>query len=112
MACFVTGGTGFIGRHLIECLLDRDGDIHVLVRAGSTDKLDNLVDRWATERAAQNGTAGRVRIKPVAGDHTEPRMRVAEADLPALKGNVEHFFRLAAVYDMTADDETNVRYNV
>jgi thioester reductase-like protein len=32
VAYFVTGGTGFIGRFLIERLLERDGDIHVLVR--------------------------------------------------------------------------------
>ena len=32
---FVTGATGFIGRHLVERLLARDGDIHVLVRPGS-----------------------------------------------------------------------------
>src|SRR3954463_1126479 len=112
MAYFVTGGTGFIGRHLVERLLDREGDIHVLVRAGSTDKLDKLVDRWATERAAHNGTAVRERIKPVVGDLNEPRLGVSEEDLDALKGNVDHFFHLAAVYDMTADDETNVRSNV
>src|SRR3954453_18779803 len=112
MAYLVTGGTGFIGRHLIERLLDREGDIHVLVRAGSTDKLDKLVDRWATERAAQNGTAVRGRIKAVVGDLNEPRMGVAEEDLAALKGDVDHFFHLAAIYDMTADEDTNVRSNV
>ena len=42
---FVTGATGFIGRHLVERLLAREGDIHVLVRAGSTDKLDAIVTR-------------------------------------------------------------------
>jgi uncharacterized protein YbjT (DUF2867 family) len=30
MAYFVTGATGFIGRHLVQRLLERDGDIHVL----------------------------------------------------------------------------------
>src|SRR3954469_5252832 len=102
MAYLVTGGTGFIGRHLIERLLDREGDIHVLVRAGSTEKLDKLVDRWATERAAQNGTAVRERIKPVIGDLSEARMGVSDEDLEALKGNIDHFFHLAAIYDMTA----------
>ena len=42
---FVTGATGFIGRHLVERLLAREGDIHVLVREGSTEKLDALVER-------------------------------------------------------------------
>ncbi len=44
MSYFVTGGTGFIGRHLVERLLEREGDVHVLVRAGSRDKLDALVE--------------------------------------------------------------------
>src|SRR6266508_5090010 len=112
MTYFVTGGTGFIGRHLIERLLDREGDIHVLVRAGSAEKLDHLVDRWSRDRAAQNGTDVRDRIKPVVGDLLEPRLGVSEEDLAALKGNVDHFFHLAAVYDMTADEEANVRHNV
>ena len=39
---FVTGATGFIGRHLVERLLEREGDIHVLVREGSREKLEAL----------------------------------------------------------------------
>ena len=38
MNYFVTGATGFIGRHLVERLLERDGDIYVLVREGSTER--------------------------------------------------------------------------
>jgi NAD(P)-dependent dehydrogenase (short-subunit alcohol dehydrogenase family) len=112
MAYLVTGGTGFIGRHLIERLLDRDGDIHVLVRESSTEKLDALVDRWTQERAASNGTNVRDRIKPVIGDLNEPRLGVSDDDLAALRGNVDHFFHLAAIYDMTADTETNMTSNV
>ena len=33
MAYFVTGATGFIGRHLVEKLLSRGKPIYVLVRA-------------------------------------------------------------------------------
>jgi thioester reductase-like protein len=104
MAYFVTGATGFIGRHLVERLLERDGDIHVLVRAGSQDRLSKLVERWAGD-AAQ-------RIKPVVGDLAEPGLGVAEEQVAALRGQIEHFFHLAAIYDMTAPDEANERLNV
>jgi NAD(P)-dependent dehydrogenase (short-subunit alcohol dehydrogenase family) len=96
---FVTGGTGFIGRHLVERLLEREGEIRVLVREGSTDKLDALIERW--------GAGDRVR--PVIGDITQPRLGV---DTVELKGNVRHFFHLAAIYDMEVDDERNAMLNV
>ncbi len=103
MTYFVTGATGFIGRHLVEQLLQRDGDVHVLVRAGSREKLDELIARWGGD-AAQ-------RIKPVVGDLGEPQLGVSDADRQALQG-VDHVFHLAAIYDMTADDERNERMNV
>ena len=103
MSYFVTGATGFIGRHLVEELLKREGDIHVLVREGSREKLDELMRRWDCDPA---------RIKPVVGDLAEERLGVSDEDLDALKGNVDHFFHLAAIYDMTADDERNEQLNV
>ena len=112
MAYFVTGGTGFIGRNLVEQLLDREGDIYLLHRPGSAEKVEALVVRWTAERAAQNGSDVRSRVKPVAGDLLSPRLGVSEEDLVALRGNVDHFFHLAAVYDMTADEATNMSSNV
>jgi NAD(P)-dependent dehydrogenase (short-subunit alcohol dehydrogenase family) len=112
MAYFVTGGTGFIGRNLVERLLDREGDIYLLHRPGSAEKVEALVVRWTAERAAQNGSDVRSRVKPVAGDLLSPRLGVSEEDLVALRGNVDHFFHLAAVYDMTADEATNMSSNV
>ena len=104
MSYFVTGATGFIGRHLVEELLrNRDGDIHVLVRAGSQDRLDKLI----AERFG-----GSDRIKPVTGDLTEPKLGVSDDWLAANKGSIDHFFHLAAVYDMTADEQSNERMNV
>src|SRR3954470_19349766 len=102
MTYFVTGATGFIGRHLVERLLEREGEIHVLVREGSTDKLDALIERWG---------AGD-RVKPVVGDITQPHLGVDEATRRALQGNVRHFFHLAAIYDMEVDDERNAMLNV
>jgi thioester reductase-like protein len=102
MTYFVTGATGFIGRHLVERLLEREGDIHVLVREGSRERLDRVVERWG---------AGD-RIKPVAGDLSRPRLGLDDGDVAALAGTVEHIFHLAAMYDMTADDASNEALNV
>jgi thioester reductase-like protein len=109
MTYFVTGGTGFIGRHLIERLLDREGQIHILVREGSTDRLDELIERWERRDGA---SSVRDRIVPVIGDLTKPRLGLSDEQVDELKGKVDHFFHLAAVYDMTADDEVNERLNV
>ncbi|MFC6685475.1 SDR family oxidoreductase [Marinobacter koreensis] len=51
MNYFLTGGTGFIGRFLVEKLLARGGTIHVLVREQSQDKLQVLRERWGRMKA-------------------------------------------------------------
>jgi len=110
MTYFVTGATGFIGRHLVERLLAREGPIHVLVREGSTEKLEALIEKWS--KADLDGGDVRGRIKPVVGDLTQPRLGVSDDETSRLAGHVDHFFHFAAVYDMTADDDTNTASNV
>ena len=105
MAYFVTGATGFIGRHLVERLLERDGKIHLLVREGSADKLDALMPRWA-----EFGDTDR--IKPVFGDLSQPLLGLDEDARKKLDGKIDHFFHLAAIYDMTADEDRNRILNV
>jgi thioester reductase-like protein len=102
MAYFVTGATGFIGRFLVERLLDREGDVHVLVREGSMRKIEALADQWGHSD----------RVKPVAGDLSQPRLGVAKAWITEHKGSIDHFLHLAAIYDMTADEERNRVANV
>ena len=107
MSYFLTGATGFIGRHLVERLLARDGEIYVLVREASQDRLNALIEGWGSEAEA--------RVQPVLGDLSEPRLGVSDEALAQLReASVAHFFHLAAVYDMTAaaDDERNRIANV
>jgi NAD(P)-dependent dehydrogenase (short-subunit alcohol dehydrogenase family) len=103
MNYFVTGATGFIGRHLVELLLKRDGTIYVLVREGSRGRLEELLTSWG---------ASPEQVVPVIGDLGQPRLGVSDEDVAGLKGNIDHFFHLAAVYDMTADAETQRIANI
>ena len=98
MNYFVTGATGFIGRHLLAELLKREGTIHVLVREGSRGKVDSLVQRMGAPEG---------RIVPVTGDLSKPGLGVE-----GFSPKIDHFFHLAAVYDMAADEEAMERANI
>src|ERR1700752_3437724 len=103
MSYFITGATGFIGRNLVERLLEREGTIHVLVREGSKGRLAELRSRWGADED---------RVVGVVGDLSQPRLGVSEEDLANLKGRVDHLFHLEAIYDMTADAEAQRVANV
>jgi NAD(P)-dependent dehydrogenase (short-subunit alcohol dehydrogenase family) len=93
----VTGGTGFVGRHLVDLLTNRaDATVLVLVREQSVGKLAGFGDR----------------VEPLVGDLTDPMLGVSDADRDRLRGTVDHFVHLAALYDMTADEATNEATNV
>ncbi|MGO9490221.1 MAG: SDR family oxidoreductase [Solirubrobacteraceae bacterium] len=109
MAYFVTGATGFIGRRLIEGLLaNRQGEVYVLVRESSKGRLDDLLERWA----AVAGASAATRVKPVVGDLRRPLLGIESEQVAELRGKIDHFFHLAAVYDMTAPAERNTAVNV
>ncbi|WP_414943899.1 SDR family oxidoreductase [Amycolatopsis sp. cmx-11-32] len=104
MATFlVTGATGLIGRQFTRLLLTREDvdKVALVVRASSRDKLAKLVNAWPHPE----------RVTLVTGDLGEPLLGVGEDDREKLRG-VDHVVHLAALYDLTADDEDSIKANV
>ncbi len=104
MQYFVTGATGFIGKRLVKTLLARRGaTVHFLLRPESEGKVEGLLAYWGATRA---------KAIPVFGDLTTKKLGVSADDLKKLKGKIDHVYHLAAVYDLSADEEAQVKVNI
>jgi NAD(P)-dependent dehydrogenase (short-subunit alcohol dehydrogenase family) len=104
MQYFVTGATGFIGKRLVKTLLARKGaTVFFLLRPESERKVPDLLEYWGTTKA---------RAVPVYGDLTAKKLGVAADQMKALKGKVDALFHLAAVYDLKADEASQIEANI
>ena len=105
MNYFITGGTGFIGHHLIGELLQKKkkATIYVLIRKNSRKKFDAQKKDWGN---------GAKRVIPITGDLTRSMLGIPPKKRRELDGEISHVFHLAAVYDLMADAESQVRVNV
>ncbi len=104
MQYFVTGATGFIGKRLVKTLLARRGAIvYFLLRPESENKVAALLAYWGV---------GKARAVPVFGDLTSNKLGVSANEVKKLKGQIDHLYHLAAVYDLSADEDSQVKVNI
>ena len=104
MPYFVTGATGFIGKRLVKKLLERKGaKVYFLIRKESAGKVAALRDYWGVTAA---------RAIAVHGDLTRKKLGVSAEDIKKLKGEIAGFYHLAAVYDLDADEESQIAVNI
>jgi thioester reductase-like protein/NADP-dependent 3-hydroxy acid dehydrogenase YdfG len=101
MRYVVTGGTGFIGRRVVSRILTSrdDAEVWILVRRGSLSRFERLATDWGP------------RAKPLVGELTSADLGLTEETLAEL-GTVSHVVHCAAIYDMTADAESQRAANV
>ena len=104
MSAFVTGGTGFIGKRLVRRLLERDGEVIFLLVYQPTAELVAALNEFWGARAE--------RVTMIEGDISKPDLGVTAEDARRLEGKIDHFFHLAAVYDLNAPAEQVVSANV
>ena len=104
MLYLLTGATGFVGGRLVRARVARRGSVvYFLLRHESEAKVGEMLAWWGV---------GKARAVPVFGDLTGKKLGVAADDVKRLKGHIDHVYHLAAVYDLSADEESQVRANI
>ncbi|GLP95890.1 SDR family oxidoreductase [Paraferrimonas sedimenticola] len=104
MHYFITGASGFLGRNLLKRLIRRPGNIFCLVH-------DQISEQRLVEIGQKLGLESD-RLIPVHGDLRQPGLGLNAESQAVLKGQISHFFHLAAIYDLKADAEIQVSTNV
>ena len=100
----MTGGTGFIGERLVRRLLERErAPVYALVYQLTAELVGALNALWG---------AGAERVALIKGDISKPDLGVSAEDARKLEGKIDHFFHLAAVYDLNAPPAQVVTANV
>jgi short-subunit dehydrogenase len=103
---FVTGGTGLIGRALVERLLRRGVDVTLMLRAGAEEKRKAELGALAAIAGGANGS-----LSTVIGDLSEPDLGLSKEAAAALS-RAGHCFHVAALYDIDADPTAIERTNI
>ncbi|KAH8041511.1 hypothetical protein HPB51_016956 [Rhipicephalus microplus] len=100
---FLTGGTGFIGKVLLEKLLRSCPgvkQVYLLVRGKSGEgpeaRLETMLKSKVFERLKQEQPGALEKVRAVAGDLTQPNLGLSTTDQATLVANVSVVFHSAA----------------
>ncbi|KAL4711343.1 hypothetical protein ACJJTC_019184 [Scirpophaga incertulas] len=116
---FLTGGTGFLGKVLIEKLLRSCGDvdtIYVLIRSkkgkNARARLDEMLDDFLFHKANEVNPKGVHKVIPIIGDMELPDLGISDADRNLLINKVSIIINAAATVKFDEKLSVATRINV
>ena len=119
---FVTGASGFLGKNLMERLIDNHHQITVLLRNTQHLHKQNLIHDWQQRVEKIKIAGGDPSVDVVEGDVVEDgivknesvdvSLEKTDATNPLLFSNYDHIYHLAAIYDLGASKEKTLLVNV
>ncbi|XP_059607693.1 fatty acyl-CoA reductase wat-like isoform X2 [Phlebotomus argentipes] len=113
---FMTGGTGFLGKIIMEKLLRtcRIDTIYLLIRdkkgKNIHTRVEELLDDVVYDRLRQQQPKFRYRVHPIAGDCSLPGLGISAQDRALLMANVHIVFHVAAT--VRFDEKLNIAMGI
>ncbi|MBA4369521.1 MAG: short chain dehydrogenase, partial [Desulfobacterium sp.] len=107
--CLITGANGFLGKHLVERLIQNGHEITLLIRNPEHTDKKKLIDSWCkqTEMVQRHGRNAAVTIWN--GDIGRSNLGL---DRKSTLSDFHHIYHLAAIYDLGADETLTMNTNV
>ncbi|XP_077559526.1 fatty acyl-CoA reductase 1-like [Haemaphysalis longicornis] len=116
---FITGGTGFVGKVLLEKLLRSFPgikEIYLLVRAKEGEepeaRIEAMLNSKVFERVRQEQPGALEKVKAVAGDLTQPNLGFSATDQDTLVSKVSVVFHSAATVNFNEPLKRAVEMNL
>ena len=116
-ACFITGASGWIGRHLVaELLATTEATLYCLLRPSDPDEtLETATERLMAvlyDSDLPVNPAWRARLQPVFGDLTRPAFGLSDAQWYDLAAHCDRLFHFGASLNLMPDYATLAPLNV
>ncbi|WP_110114132.1 SDR family oxidoreductase [Bacillus sp. CGMCC 1.16541] len=95
MNIFLTGATGFLGKRLIQNLLNQEHQIYVLVR--NKNKFSTLRESLLPQHVSH--------VHPIYGDITDEKLKVSPTDYEKIEGQIDAIYHMAALLSFDPVDK-------
>jgi thioester reductase-like protein len=112
-AVFITGGTGWLGVHVLsELLTHTQAEIHCLVRSSNAAEGHKRLLENMRQHGMVIDPSWPERVLPVCGDLTRPQLGVGLSDWRRLSATVDSIYHLGASVNVLVDYSTHRKVNV